>query len=34
MLKRIAFPAAAAALFGVAFANLVEASETGAPIAS
>ena len=28
MFKRIAFAAAAAALFGVAFANLVEASET------
>jgi len=34
MLKRIAFPAAAAALFGLAFANLVEASETVTPIAS
>ena len=34
MFKRIAFAAAAAALFGVAFANLVEASETVAPTAS
>jgi len=33
MFKRIAF-AAAAALFGVAFADLVEASEAAAPIAS
>jgi predicted transglutaminase-like cysteine proteinase len=31
MFKRIAFAAAAATVFGVAFASLVEASETGAP---
>jgi predicted transglutaminase-like cysteine proteinase len=34
MYKRIAFAATAAALFGVAFANMVEASEPVAPIAS
>ena len=34
MFKRIAFAATAAALFGVAFANMVEASETAAPLAS
>jgi predicted transglutaminase-like cysteine proteinase len=34
MLKRLAFAAAAAALFGVAFANLVEASEPAIPSAS
>jgi predicted transglutaminase-like cysteine proteinase len=34
MFKRIAFAATAAALFGVAFANLVEASESSAPMAS
>ena len=34
MFKRIAFAAAAAAVFGVAFANLVEASETSVPSAS
>jgi predicted transglutaminase-like cysteine proteinase len=34
MFKRIAFAAVAAALFGLAYANLVEASEPGAPMAS
>jgi len=34
MLKRIAFAATAAALFGAVFANLVEASETSVPTAS
>jgi predicted transglutaminase-like cysteine proteinase len=34
MFKRIAFAATAAALFGVAFANMVEASENAAPMAS
>jgi predicted transglutaminase-like cysteine proteinase len=34
MLKRIAFAAAAAALFGFAFANMVEASEPTLPTAS
>ena len=34
MFKRIAFAAAAATAFGVAFASLVEASETSAPTAS
>jgi predicted transglutaminase-like cysteine proteinase len=34
MFKRIAFAAAAATAFGVAFAGLVEASETSAPTAS
>jgi predicted transglutaminase-like cysteine proteinase len=34
MFKRIACFAAAATVFGVAFANLVEASETGAPTSS
>jgi predicted transglutaminase-like cysteine proteinase len=34
MFKRIAFAATAAALFGIAFANMVEASENVAPTAS
>jgi predicted transglutaminase-like cysteine proteinase len=34
MFKRIAFAAAAATVFGVAFASLVEASETSAPVST